>query len=99
MARDISQDFLDKLQSKTSKTRLTAYIDWENDGFDSNDLIDNYIQSATIDKKTSGEGINVGVVDKATLTLDNKNNDFAPKNINGKWAGNVIPSRDAVIYA
>ncbi|MFW6015046.1 MAG: hypothetical protein ACOCRK_01260 [bacterium] len=100
MARDISQSFLNKLQAKTSKTRLTAYIDWDNDGFDSNDLLDNYIQSATIDKKVEGnsENIGVGVVDKATLTLDNINNDFSPKNMNGKWSGNIIPSRDGVIY-
>ncbi|MFW6377402.1 MAG: fibronectin type III domain-containing protein, partial [bacterium] len=97
--KDISASFLEKLTRENRKIDMKTWIDWNDDNAESPDeIITSDIDSLTVDKKLEGK-IGVSVVDKATITINNSSGNYSPKNADGKWAGNVLPTRYARISA
>ncbi|AZO93562.1 hypothetical protein [Halocella sp. SP3-1] len=97
--KQIDSGFLERLESDNYKIKLKQQVDWDKDGaFNENEDISDYIKSVTISKKLEGD-LGVNVVDTATVILDNSNEDFSPKNLSGKFAGNVVPNSFSEIRA
>lgn len=97
--KDVDQSIIDKIESKNFTPQLEQYIDWDGDNvFEETDNITDYLLSATITKKLEGN-IGINTYDDATVTVDNSEENFSPKNLNGKWSGNVVPERYSEIYA
>lgn len=94
MAKPISQSLLENLKSNKRKIDFKLMVDWDNTGtFVEDELINDSFLSCTVDKKIEGD-LGVSVIDQATVTLDNSNEDFSPKNVSdGSYKGNIIPNR------
>jgi hypothetical protein len=91
--KNISQSLKDKLKRNIRKTDSKVWIDWNNDDIeDNNEVINDDVISMTLDKKKEGK-LGVSVVDRATITIDNSNDNYSPKNNNSRWAGNIVPNR------
>jgi hypothetical protein len=88
---------LESLTKYNRKIHLKQLIDWDNDGVFETDIKDD-ILSATIDIQSSGN-LNTAILDKATITTNNTNRNYSPKNYNSAWQGNVIPFRMSKIFA
>ena len=96
--RNISTNFLNKLNQSNRKIELKQWIDWDNDRVeDLSEIITDDILSLTIDKKLEGN-LGKSIVDRATVTIDNSRHHYSPKNMSGKWAGNVLPTRYSKIW-
>ncbi|MFW6377350.1 MAG: fibronectin type III domain-containing protein, partial [bacterium] len=107
MRQDIPNILIDDSKKTTRKIDLDAFVDWNaNRTFESEESIKDYILSLTIDRKLEGNNkLGISTVDRATITVDNSEGHFSPKNINSKWTDestsslNVLPTRKAKIKA
>lgn len=97
--KDINQSLLDKLRSESLVPKVKPLVDWDNSNdFSTDEDLSNYFLSGKINKQLEGN-FGTNTTNDATITLDNSNNDFSPKNLNGKWGGNVLTDKPAIIRA
>lgn len=97
--KDLPQDLIDAFERNTNKIQVKQLVNWNHDNtFNADEVIENELKSARISKKSEGD-FGVNVIDKATSTMNNTNNNFSPKNTSGKWSGDVVPRRYTEIVA
>ncbi|MFW6030050.1 MAG: hypothetical protein ACOCRO_07320, partial [Halanaerobiales bacterium] len=97
MARDVSSTLKENLKRRNNKLEKEIWVDWNNDGNkDDNELIENDVLQIRVDQQKEGK-VGISVVDRSTVDFDNSEGNFSPKNLDSKWSGNVIPTRDTEI--
>ena len=97
--KDINSTLLDALLSNNVNIDFKTFINFNDDNVLSADEdVSQYIESVKVSKKTEGN-IGTSITDEATITLDNSDNRFSPKNQSSEYAGNVVPNKYTRIEA